>query len=437
MYPSFIAHANYCWNTDDVAFAKLPLDGALLFQEFLDGKPERSFSGQASTVPLGRAFNRRFDDDPVFPAFDGATVQKMRMIAADDPAKFDLQIQKDAPLAVVLSGGENDGFAKEPVAIPINASASGASFLVTAARFNNFVSSRNQNAVAKAIPIGQLEVIYADESSTTIPLTLRLNINDWNTYLGGALCRSVVRGNDRNGALFSLYAIDWRNPTPEREIKKIVFSSKCDTGISPVLFAISLSNAAKPPVGVLGTPTSDFPRAERSVAHKTIAFDFSGKNTIICSGNGIKGISHEIVDDPQRDKVLEIQIPKERKFLSRAVVDLKMPDSPPVSFKSIVFDIKVDGWDAIYRPDFYLMKDGYNYLGAANFTLELDNEWRTVCIPRQCFSPTGKMGIDTLNMLSIRFFMLDGDRTCKVRVGNIYYCDQVLPCRSNVTTPVK
>jgi hypothetical protein len=438
LYPSFIAHSNYCWNAKDAAFVQLPLDGGTLFQELLDGTPERTFKGTASPVALGEAFNQCFSNDPIFPSFDETTAQQMRQIAADDPAKFDLRIQDGAPLAVVLSGGDNDGFAQMPVTIPVKTTASGASFLVTAARFNNFVFPRNQNAVSKTIEIGQFEVFYADDSTATIPLSLRLNINDWNTYLGGALCRAVVRGNDRNGALFSLYAIDWRNPHPDKEIKEIVFSSKGDTGVSPILFAVSLSDAAQAPEGVAGTPPSSFAKPERPAAQKTAALDFSGTKPVIAlSEFGMKGLSCGVVNDQERGNVLEIRIPRTRKFLSRAVIDIGAPKAPPLSFESVVFDVRVAGWNGIYRPDFYLMKDGYNYFGAANFALEMDDKWSTVCIPLKSFSPTGKISMDALKIFSIRFFMLDGERPCTVRVGNIYYCDQVLPYRNNITIRVK
>ena len=235
-----------------------------------------------------------------------------------------------------------------PVTIPVKTTASGASFLMTAAMFNNFVFSRNQSTIARTTDIGKLEVIYADGETATIPITRRLNINDWNTYLGGALCRAVVRGNDRNGSLFSLYAIDWRNPHPDKEIKEIVFSSKGDTGISPVLFAISLSDAAKTPAGVAGTPPTSFPKPERPAAKKTVALDFSGTtHKIAISEFGMKGLSCGTVSDSRRGNVLEIRIPRTRKFLSRAVIDIWSPKAPPTDFESVVFDIKTSGWNGI------------------------------------------------------------------------------------------
>ena len=151
----------------------------------------------------------------------------------------------------------------------------------------------------------------------------------------------------------------------------------------------------------------------------------------------MKGLSCGTVSDSRRGNVLEIRIPRTRKFLSRAVIDIWSPKAPPTDFESVVFDIKTSGWNGIYRPDFYLMKKGDNYFGVNNYALELDNEWRTVCIPLARFFKSGKMSTDEINMLSIRFFMLDGDRQCLIRLGNIYYCDQVLPCRNNITTPVK
>lgn len=438
LYPSFIAQANYSWNTEDCDFAKIPVDGSLLFQELLDGTPDRSFRGTASQVPLGGAFNRRFSNDPVFPSFDAATAEKMRRIAAADTANFELQIQNGAPLAVVLSGSREDGFDKGSVTIPIDTAASGASFLVTAAYFNNFALSRSQHAVVKTIPLGQFEVIYRDGAKTTIPLTMRLNINDWNTYFGGALCRAVVRGNDRNGALFSLYAIDWRNPHPDKEIKEIVFSSNGDTGISPALFAVSLSNAAKTPVGAIGTPPTRFNPVRRPVAKLTAAVDFSAPDRPKMEGytTKIRGFFFDIVYDTKHGRVLEIRIPESLKFLARAAINISSPP-PPVDFESVVFDIRVSGVDAIYRPDFFMLRGGTD-VGALAFAGELGDRWITVCLPKaRMFTPNKKLKPEMINTLSLRFFMQDNGVPCTIRVGNIHYCDRVLPCRSNITTRVK
>ena len=437
LYPSFIAHANYTWNTEDADFAKLPFDSSLLFQELLDGPPARSFRGKASPVSLGGAFNRRFSDDPVFPAFDAETAEKVKRIAAADPAKFDVRLQNGAPLAVVLSGSKDDGFAKGAVTIPVNTTASGASFLVTAARFNNFGLPRDQQAEAKILRIGTLDVFYADGTKISIMLFLRLNLNDWNTYLGGGLCRAALRGNDRNGSLFSLYAIDWRNPHPDKEIKKIVFSSKGGTGSSPVLFAVSLSDAAKTPTGAVGTPSGRLARAHRPAAKRTLAVDFSGKRPRMHSkATGINGYTFRIIGDPERGRVLEMRMPEITRFLARSWINIGVRP-PSADFESVVFDIRVSDWSAVCRPDIYMMK-GKAETAAANFACELGDRWITVCIPRErLFAKAKKLTPDMANTLRFGFFMLDNGRPCTIRIGNIYYCDRVLPCRSNVTTPVK
>ena len=437
LYPSFIAHANYTWNTEDADFAKLPFDSTLLFQELLDGPPARSFRGKASPVSLGGAFNRRFSDDPVFPAFDAETAETVKRIAAADPAKFDVRLQDGALLAVVLSGSKGDGFAKGAVTIPVNTTASGASFLVTAARFNNFGQPRDQQSEAKILRIGTLDVFYADGNKISIMLFLRLNLNDWNTYLGGGLCRAVVRGNDRNGSLFSLYAIDWRNPHPDKEIKEIVFSSKGDIGISPGLFAVSLSDAAKTPTGAVGTPSGRLARAHRPVAKRTAAVDFSGKRPRMQSkATGINGYTFRIIGDPERGRVLEMRMPEITRFLARSWINIGVRP-PSADFASVVFDIRVSDWSAVYRPDVYMMK-GKAETAAANFAYELGDRWITVCIPRErLFAKAKQLTPDMVNTLRFGFFMLDNGRPCTIRIGNIYYCDRVLPCRSNVTTPVK
>ena len=77
-------------------------------------------------------------------------------------------------------------------------------------------------------------------------------------------------------------------------------------------------------------------------------------------------------------------------------------------------------------------------LSATGFFLETDDQWHTVCIPRQRFGNDGG-GIDPTKaeIMSLRFFMHKWKEPVKVLLDDIYYCDKVLPCRINITRPVK
>ena len=434
-YPSTVAQANYSWNVNDAEFSSIPADSALVLRELLDGPPEWIFRGEAAQLPLDGALNRAFSGDPVFPAFDARTMEEMKKIAAADRAKFDLKVGDGAPLAIVLSGSKYDGFAAGPVKIPVGTKATGASFLMTAALFNQFVYTTSVYSL-KRFDIGMLRVVYADGRSEKIPLTYLGNINDWNTCIGGNSCRAVLRGNDRNGALFSLYAIDWRNPRPDEEIKEIVMTSNSDTFISPVLFAVSLSDAEKAPAGAAGKPKIAAP-AERANFKFTPAVSFKAglpKGTK-GTGEGTRGFKYRAVDDPEGGKVLEISMRESHSYLARPLVD--MPVKAPQDFGSVVFALKIGTPRAVFRPDFYLMnRRGSKLISAAGLFIDTDDSWHTICIPRERFKGT-EVAPDKAEAMSIRFFMHRWEKPISIRVGDISYCDGILPSRINVKNPVK
>ena len=436
-YPSFIAQANYCWNVSDVEFSRIPIDSALLMRELFDGLQERAFRGKATAVPLDGILNRAFANDPVFPVFDKETVLEMQRLAAADPAQFELKEKDGAPLAAVLSSCKYDGFATGPMTIPINTQATGASFLMTAAFFNKFILKTSVYDLRR-IDIGMLRIVYADGQTKEIPLTYLRNINDWNTYIGGNACRTVLRGNDCNGALFSLYAIDWRNPRPEVEIKEIVMTAIDNTFISPVLFAISLSDATRPPVGAVGQMAIAAP-VQRPEPKYEAAVNFHNgiPQGYKATGAGVRDYGCRLANDSNHGEVLEISMQECERYLARPLVDL--PINAPRDFESVVFNLKISDPRAVFRPDFYVM-DRYSAhaLSATGFFLETDDQWHTVCIPRQRFGNDGG-GIDPTKaeIMSLRFFMHKWKEPVKVLLDDIYYCDKVLPCRINITRPVK
>ncbi len=437
-YPSFIANANYCWNANDIEFSSIPIDSAQLFMELLDGKPERAFRGKASRVPLDGVLNRAFANDSVFPKLDGKTTAEMRRLAAADPADFDLRMgENGAPLAVVLSGTEYDGFATEPATIPVGTKATGASFLMTAAMYNKFLLATSVYAI-KRVNVGTLRIVYADGQTEEIPLTTQRTINDWNSYLAGNSCRVVLRGNDRNGAIFSLYAIDWRNPRPEEEIREIVLTSNADSFFAPALFAVSLSDAAQPPVGADG-PMSIAPPPHRTEfkAETAVGFQDGLPEGIKATGSGTKDFKIKLAHDTQRGNVLEMSMAACESYLARPLVDLPLKN--PQEFESVSFDIRISNPQAVFRPDFYLMDSPIAHeLGDIGFFLETDDQWHTVCIPRQRFpNAAGGLTPETAAIMSLRFFMHQWPTPVTMQISDIKYLNGVLPSRVNITRPVK
>ena len=435
-YPSTIAQANYTWNASDVEFSKLPIDSANIMRELLDGKPERAFRGKPTPVPLSGACTERIDVGPMFPNLDAELVAKIVKIAAADPARFELAVDDGHLSAVVLSGTPVDGRSAAPVTIPINTTASGASFLVTASAFNNF----GQVARDRGFPVGGLKIVYADGKTADLPLVFQRNINDWNTYLGGNACHAVLRGNDRDGALFGFYAIDWRNPRPDQPIKEIVFSTRGNIQIAPALLAVSLSGTVKKaPTGVPGKPQVRTGGSAKTPELVAIAdFTKGMPKGWSCVKTGTPKCKIRTVNDPERGKVLEIRIPSTTKHLARVVVDLPLND--PQDFKNIVFDIKVSEGESIFRADFYVMnRQATQVLGALGYVSGLRDKWQTVCIPRERFLPKEGGGIDPTeaNRIRVGFFLKNGIKPTVIRIGNIHFSDHVLPGRVNRTDPVK
>ena len=434
-YPSTLAQANYTWNASDIDFNRIPIDSANILRELLDGKPEREFRGQAVPVEITGACNTMLGADPMFPIMDAKLLDTVKQIAAADRAKFALATAGEHLGAIVLSGTPGDGRQKSPVKIPIGVKASGASFLMTASSFNTYGMGNG----VQSLPVGELAIVYDDGKSAKVPLVCFRNLNDWNSYIGGNACRPVLRGNDCNKALFSFYAIDWRNPRPDSTIREIVFSSNGKSLIAPVLLAMSLSDAAQTPAGAPGAPqlADD---SDRSKAKCTVITDFSqglpeGWRKLV---SGVPRYQARIVNDPERGKVLEINIPSTTQVPARAGIDLPLEN--PCDFKNIAFDIKVSSYDLIARPDFYVMnRQATNVLAVLGYTTFLGNNWQTVCIPRERFVPKEGGGIDPAkaNCIRIGFFLNLGNKPTRIRIAKVYFCDRMLPGRSNNLTPGK
>ena len=436
-YPSTIAQGNYCWNAHDVDFCQIPMDGAVLLRELLDGALPNAFQGTASPLPLAGTVNTALSGDPVLPELDDATVAELQRIAAADPAHFNLVVNDGTLLATILSGTPYDGYPAGPVTIPVNTTATGASFLMTAAAFNTFTYPTSVYEL-KFIDIGALKFVYADGTEEELPLRYRRNINDWNSSIGTNCCRIVARGNDRNGDLFTLCAIDWRNQFPEKELREIIFSTKGDTFLSPVLFAASLSDTGKAPTGLNGTPSAPPPVKRTPVTLRDmVSFQNGIPDNTNAQGFNIKKFISRTADDPQRGKVLELRLPEGCPYLSRVVADIPLEGLD--EFDSVVFDIKLDTPQAVFRPDFYLGNRNLSkYLNATGFYLDVDDQWHTVCIPLSRFGKANG-GIDPkeAKLLRFGFFMQEWAGPVSIRISDVRYCDGVMPCRINITRPVK
>ena len=68
--------------------------------------------------------------------------------------------------------------------------------------------------------------------------------------------------------------------------------------------------------------------------------------------------------------------------------------------------------------------------------IDTDDTWHTVSIPRDRFKGS-EVAPDKAEAMSIRFFMHRWTKPVAIRVGEISYCDQILPSRINVKNRAK
>ena len=440
-YPSTIIQANYSWNAGDVDFNLIPIDSGAIMRELVNGVPYFRFRGKPSPVAISGVFDRALGSDPQFPIFDAKLADEVKRIAADDPAKFDVVVRDGKVLAAVLSGNPDDGYRSAPVTIPVGTTATGASFLVAASIFNSFALP---NAASK-IEIATIKIVYAEGKPVTVPLTLRHNLNDWSSLIGGNNSRAVLRGNDAKGSLFSFYAVDWRNPRPKAAIKEFVIAPKANRAdAAAAIFAVSLSDAGKSPKGAAGAAKVELAVPERPQPKRIPLVGFDGglpRNTGI-HGSYIPGFRHRMVDVPGHGKVIEFTVPATTRKFARCLVDLPIPKVPN-DFKYLLFDVQVSDYTGVHRADVYFMnsrgKDPIRALGALGYAPALDGDWHTVCIPRERFIEKEHGGLtpEEAKFLRIGFFLKYPVKPLVIRVGGVSLGDRPPVGRVNFKTPVK
>ena len=440
-YPSTLIQANYSWNAGDIDFNRIPIDSAAIMRELANGVPWYTFRGKAVPVPISGVFDQELGSDPQFPHFNEKIAAEVKRIAAADRAKFDVAVRGDKVLAAVLSGTPYDGYPATSVTIPVGTTAAGASFLVAASLFNTFALPNP----ASKIEVGTITIVFAEGKPETVPLTLRHNLNDWNTYIGGNNSRVVLRGNDVRGSLFSFYAVDWRNRQPKRVIKEIVVSSKQGRAPAAVaLFAVSLSNAGQAPTGAPAPAPKKFALPHRPLPKLTPVVGFGQgvpRGAAVC-GSFIPEFRYVVSDIPGHGNVLEFFVPSTARLRARCHVDLpigKIPDD----FKYLLFDVHVSDFGGVYRADVYFLDSIKNNplraLGALGYAPSLDSEWHRACIARERFTEKEHGGVkpSEAKFLRIGFFLRYPVRHLTIRVGGVYLTDRPPADRVNIKIPVK
>ncbi len=87
-------------------------------------------------------------------------------------------------------------------------------------------------------PVGSYRILYADNTSETIPLEYGVNICAWDDTSPAYFAKVVWRSQTTDGTPIALRALRWDNPHPQKLITAIEFSVS-DELATPILFAVT------------------------------------------------------------------------------------------------------------------------------------------------------------------------------------------------------
>ena len=143
---------------------------------------------------------------------------------------------------IILSGIKGETEYPVKIQIPINQKAKSLYFLHTLTEpFDRDRWEHHTNCTRKP-EVGRYTVVYEDNTKQIIFLKYRWNINSWNSVNGVPDGFVACQGVNEDEKLFRLYGLAWANPSPQKMISHIGFSSAQEDGMNPVLLAISVGS---------------------------------------------------------------------------------------------------------------------------------------------------------------------------------------------------
>jgi len=86
--------------------------------------------------------------------------------------------------------------------------------------------------------VGNYRILYADNTSETIPLEYGVNICAWDDTSPAYFAKVVWRSQTADGTPVALRALCWDNPHPQKTITAVEFSV-VDEMAAPMLFAVT------------------------------------------------------------------------------------------------------------------------------------------------------------------------------------------------------
>ena len=415
--------------------------------------PQAAVEAPAGTrftaFPLDGVFNAKLGRDPRFPTTDAKIAAALQKEAAAAPEKFHVATSPDGGVLAVLVGGERK--AAQSVTIPVNAKAE---WLAFSAMAGSAVGGRREAA--------RLTVRYADGRSTAIPLLGGLDLRNWNEVASGYGIRFVSRFNDSRGAMAALFARNWRNPSPEKEIRSLELSAT-RRDVPTALFALSLGGVSRPCAvpddrGAAARLGWNIPPSPPAVNAKTpgatVLTDYSeGKvhrakiyittdmSAVVKQGKGLGGaksttaecfdgkLAWTIVDDPSSPdggKVLKISVPalkpQYRNLRARLVMDLSFTPLDPKKMKTVFFDYRVSHPEYQEWPGFYLMssKPFRAAVCAGYMSGRSDRGWHHMVTPVKALSNEGEpLVLAEADTIRMSYFLRDLAEPSEIRLGAI------------------
>ena len=460
----------YEWNPHTPPHTALPFDPAwetlrlILPEKCVEAPPETRFAA----LPLDQAFNARLGRDRRFPQTDAALVAKMASEAELAAEKFHLAAAEDGGyFAVVLDADVPE---QQSVTIPVNATAPWLAFVTTAGR----TPSRPRGRPV----VTTLTVNYEDGATARIPLAYNQNLAFWNHDGGAYGARMFLRFNDRQGALVTLFAQNWRNPHPEKPIRSIVIAAAAQKDVPVALLAISVGDCAeplpRPDDAALARRLAGWsaPAAAQTITqaspNSVVISDFSGNKihraTIRLSATPSDGkigkpmlrpgddaarscfngpLGCAIVnapDSPAGGKVLKLSIPALKSEYAttrcRLVVDLSFDRTKAGDIKTVFFDFKVSHPGYHEWPAIYLMSripvGNASYMGFLEG--RRDRQWHHLALPFKVFKQDKRpLDLAKASVVRLSFFLRELAEPSEICIGPV----GVSPLDTRVLLPLR
>ena len=396
----------------------------------------------AQPVSLQPYINAELSESGEFPVLNEEMVQKARELLLARPERFQLAVgEKGRYYGVRLSGTKNEEGGREAVRIDMgNYCTQRISLLMTSTRPTKIADYTSTNYGKYRFAHRQAATIrfqYEDGTMQEVPLSYRYDFNDWNSAFGGYNMKLALRGIDCNGHFFTFCFCDVINPAPEKRVKGVVFSTQAWDGISPVLLALTAWDSAIE--NKLRTPLKPFnssriqqkPYTAKKGFNRKVIYDFENNivEPVYLTQNGdFQGnITMEVVELPQRGKVLKVSVPpgvaNETNPYVRVSIDMPYRISPDC--KGLVKDCRLSHLEGFSHSMEYLntRNPGPIMEGAARFWSKktyVDDNWNTT-IASLLDKPT-ECDLDDKSLAKTRrisFFFKRLDKPVEIYLDNI------------------